>query len=79
MNVKKLASEYDLKKRQELAVRMRNIRVTLLLSQREMSIKSGLHRNVISRIENAETVTGRSERVYFFHLNYELEKLKNNG
>ena len=76
--VRKKAEEYELFVRKELAARFKRVRITLMLSQREMALKSGLHRNVISRIENGLTVSGYSERIYWFHLNYELEKLKSN-
>lgn len=76
--IKKAAEYYELSVRKELAARFRNVRTTLMLSQREMAEKSGLHRNVISRIETAQPVSGYSERIYWFYLNYELEKLKQN-
>jgi len=74
----KKAQEYELWVRKELAARFKRVRTTLMLSQREMAEKSGLHRSVINRIENAKMVSGYSERIYWFHLNYELEKLKTN-
>ena len=73
--IKKTAEEYELFVRNELADRFRRVRTTLLLSQREMAIKSGLSRVTIARIETAQPVSGYSERIYWFHLNYELKKL----
>lgn len=76
-NISKKAEEYELWVRNELAARFRRVRTTLMLSQREMALKSGLSRDTIKRIECAKTVSGYSERIYWFHLNYELEKFKN--
>lgn len=78
MDVRKKAEEYEIYVRNEIATRFKSVRKTLLLSQREMADKSGLSRITISRIESAKPVSGYSERIYWFHLNYELEKLKNN-
>jgi transcriptional regulator with XRE-family HTH domain len=58
----------------EIGIKCRKLRLGMMLSQRQMSVLSGLSRPLINRIENGKTHCHSSFVVYFYHLNYELEK-----